>query len=92
MHIITNARLLFLKFVLFLVLGTSAGALVLLRTPELSSALLLMVCVWAFARAYYFCFYVIERYLDSRFRFAGVWAAVRYAWSTTRSRSNCERQ
>jgi hypothetical protein len=86
-HIITNARLLLLKFVLFLVIGASAGALVLVRTPELSSALLLVACVWAFARAYYFCFYVVEGYVDPRFRFSGVWAAVLFAWSSARSGS-----
>jgi hypothetical protein len=86
-HIITNARLLLLKFVLFLVMGAIAGALILVRTPERSSALLLAVCVWAFARAYYFCFYVIERYLDPRFRFSGVWAALHFAWSSARARS-----
>jgi hypothetical protein len=61
-----------------------AGALILLRTPELSSALLLVSCVWAFARAYYFCFYVIERYVDNRFRLSGVFAAIRFAWSSAR--------
>jgi hypothetical protein len=42
--------------------------------------------VWAFARAYYFCFYVIERYVDSRFRFSGIFAALRFAWSAARER------
>lgn len=87
MRPITTARLLFLKFALFLVLGVMAGTLILLRTPSLSSALLLGACVWAFARAYYFCFYVIERYVDRNFRFSGVFAAVRFAWSAARERS-----
>jgi hypothetical protein len=83
-QIITSSRLLLLKFVLFLATGVMAGALILVRTPELSSALLLVACVWAFARAYYFCFYVIERYMDSRFRFSGVIAAIHFAWSSAR--------
>jgi hypothetical protein len=85
-QIITNTRLLLLKCLLFVVLGATAGALILLRTPELTSALLLVACVWAFARAYYFCFYVVERYVDPRFRFSGLWAALHFAWSA-RSRS-----
>jgi len=31
-----------------------------------------------FARAYYFAFYVIERYVD---RFSGLWSCVRYLCS-----------
>lgn len=87
MRPITNARLLFLKFALFVALGMIAAALILLRTPSLSSALLLGACVWAFARAYYFCFYVIEHYVDNSFRFSGVFAAVRFAWSAARERA-----
>jgi hypothetical protein len=89
-HVIKSARLLFLKFVLFLVLGATAGTLILARTPELMSAILLIVCVWAFSRAYYFCFYVIERYIDPRFRFSGMWSAVLYAWSSARARPGHE--
>ena len=37
-----------------------------------------VVAVWAFCRAYYFAFYVIEKYVDGRYRFAGVWSAVRW--------------
>lgn len=55
--------------------------MILLKMPNLTIALLLIACVWAFARAYYFCFYVIERYVDPRFRFSGVLAALRFAWS-----------
>ena len=41
-------------------------------------AVLLVLIVWAFCRAYYFVFYVIEHYVDSRFRFSGLWAFARY--------------
>jgi hypothetical protein len=37
------------------------------------------VAIWAFCRAYYFAFYVIERYIDPGFRFAGLSSLVRYA-------------
>ena len=35
-------------------------------------AALLAVSVWAFCRAYYFAFYVIERYVDPTYRFSGL--------------------
>ena len=87
MRTITSPRLLLLKFALFVTLGTLAAGLILVRMPSVTIALLLIACVWAFARAYYFCFYVIERFVDPRFRFSGVLAALRFAWSTARKDS-----
>jgi hypothetical protein len=52
--------------------------LLILRTPEVSSVLLLGIAPWAACRSYYFAFYVLERYVDPTFRFSGIWALVRY--------------
>ena len=90
MQNLTSARTLLLKFVLFVTLGVMAAALLLLRSPHASTALLLALCVWAFARAYYFCFYVIERYVDRSFRFSGIFAAFRFAWSAARERRGAQ--
>ena len=35
------------------------------------------VLAWASARAYYFAFYVLERYVDPRLRYAGLLALLR---------------
>ena len=35
-------------------------------------AFLLAVALWAFCRFYYFAFYVIEKYVDPSYRFAGL--------------------
>ncbi len=40
--------------------------------------ILLAIAVWAFCRAYYFAFYVIEKYIDPRFRFDGLISVARY--------------
>jgi hypothetical protein len=69
---ITNPKLLHLKGFLFLVLGGLASAL-LVEAPTVRAALLLAVAIWAFARAYYFAFYVVEHYIDPGYRFAGLW-------------------
>ena len=37
------------------------------------------VAIWAFCRAYYFAFYVIELYVDPGQRFAGLGSFVRHA-------------
>ncbi|MEZ6055119.1 MAG: hypothetical protein R3C01_00300 [Planctomycetaceae bacterium] len=76
---LTNHRVLWLKGLLFVVLGFLAGGLLIVRTPQVTSVLLLMMTIWAFCRAYYFAFYVIEHYVDPAFRFTGLIDFARYA-------------
>lgn len=78
MEDIKSPRLIWFKGGLFLVLGIGSAALLLIEAPTLSVGLLLAVTVWAFCRAYYFAFYVIERYVDSRYRFSGLVSFARY--------------
>jgi hypothetical protein len=66
------------KGFLFLLLGTFAAALILIEHPEWRLASLLAVSIWSFCRFYYFAFYVIEKYVDPGFRFAGLSSFVRY--------------
>ena len=42
----------------------------------LRSAILLGLAIWCFCRAYYFAFYVIEHYIDSSYKYAGLWSAI----------------
>lgn len=51
---LTSKRALCLKAALFIVAAVLAGAILLARTPEWSSLLLLTLCIWSAARAYYF--------------------------------------
>lgn len=81
MKTITNPRVLYLKAALFVIAGTAAGGLVVVRQPALMTVLLLVITVWAFCRAYYFVFYVIEHYIDPSYRFSGVVAFMRYLLS-----------
>lgn len=74
---LTRPALLYLKAALFCVLGGLAALLLLWQRP-LSDALLLALTVWAFARAYYFVFYVIEHYIDPGYCYAGLWDFCRY--------------
>ena len=66
------------KAVLFLVIGVTASALIVIECPEWRIALLLGLAVWSFCRAYYFAFYVIEHYVDPSFRFSGLLSMLRY--------------
>ncbi len=76
---ITNVRVLYLKGILFLLIGVLSGVVIILDHPTLKMAGLLAVCIWSFARAYYFAFYVIEHYVDRTYRFAGLGSFLRYA-------------
>lgn len=79
-----DPRLLYAKGLLFVVLGFAAALLVWLESPTLRTAFLLATAIWAFARAYYFAFYVIEHYIDGSFRFAGLIDFFRYLISRRR--------
>jgi hypothetical protein len=64
------------KTLLFVALGIVAAGLIVMRSPSLQTAALLVIAVWAFARAYYFAFYVIEHYIDGSFRYSGLWSCL----------------
>ena len=81
---LTDSRLIKLKGFLFLVLGVASALTLLLDHPTLKVGLLLALTIWCFCRAYYFAFYVIERYVDSTYRFSGLGSCVRYLLSRRR--------
>lgn len=73
-----SVKLIYLKGFLFLLIGLSASSLLLAEAPRLRVAVLLLLAVWGFSRAYYFAFYVIQHYVDDTYKFAGLWSFVRY--------------
>ena len=80
MRDLTDPRWIKAKGALFLVMGLLVGGLLLVERPSIVDALLLVICIWGFCRAYYFAFYVVEHYVDPSYKFAGLWAFVRYWW------------
>lgn len=70
-----------IKGSLFVILGLSAGTLLYIDRPGFRTGLLLVICVWSFCRFYYFGFYVIERYVDSSYRFSGLLSLARYLFA-----------
>ena len=67
-----DPRLMYLKAFLFLCSGILAVAGILVEHPTAQTALLLAIGIWSFCRLYYFMFYVIEKYIDSNYRFSGI--------------------
>ena len=76
-----NAKLIYLKGILFLISGVAAAVLLLFEMPTLKNGLLLTIAIWCFCRAYYFAFYVIQHYIDENFKFAGLGSFVTYLLS-----------
>jgi hypothetical protein len=76
MRDITSRPLLYAKAILFLLLAAMAAALLLAPAPRWRDAALLAICIWACCRAYFFAFYVIEHYVDPRFRYRGLWSVL----------------
>lgn len=76
---IKNPTVIWIKGVLFLLLGLFASVLLVLHAPNVTVALLLCLSVWAFCRFYYFAFYVIQHYVDSNYRFSGLLSFLHHA-------------
>ncbi len=78
---IKSPRLLYIKGGLMLLVGLLASGLLIAEHPTAKVAFLLALAIWGFARAYYFVFYVIEHYIDSSYKFAGLWDFIRRTWN-----------
>ncbi len=84
---ITNKKLLYFKGFLFLLGGILSSAILLIEHPSLKVAVLLGVSIWCFARSYYFAFYVIEHYVDSSYKFSGLWSFAVYLFHKKKKRN-----
>ena len=91
MRDLNSHRLIYLKALLFLAIGLIASAILLLDRPSWTLATLLALAVWAFARAYYFAFYVIQHYIDPTYRFAGLASAIRHSLSPRKQRGQTDK-
>jgi hypothetical protein len=69
---------------LFLFIGLFASTLLLIENWSWRTALLLTLALWGFCRAYYFAFYVIERWVDPQFKFSGLASFLVYVWTLWR--------
>jgi hypothetical protein len=77
---LTNPRWIIAKGFLFLFAGLLSGALLLLEHLSVKTVVLLAVTVWSFCRFYYFAFYVLERYVDTGYKFSGLLSMMRYVF------------
>ena len=66
-----------LKAWLFVAIGAVSSITLLTLYPSWRVALLLLLAIWGFSRAYYFAFYVVEHWIDPGYRYAGLWDFIR---------------
>ena len=67
-----------LKGILFLLIGLVSATLLLLDNLKWQTAILLALAIWSCCRFYYFAFYVIEKYVDSSYKFSGLFDFAKY--------------
>jgi len=67
-----SPRLIVAKGIMFAVISFMSVYIILDEYRSLKVAVLLGLLVWASCRFYYFLFYVLEKYVDPRLRYAGI--------------------
>ena len=77
---IQSKRLIVWKGFLFLLAGIVAAGVLIGENFSWRNAFLLGVAIWSFCRFYYFAFYVVEKYVDGDFKFAGLWSFFVWCW------------
>lgn len=84
MRDLQSTKAMWFKAWLFLFIGVASAALLLVERADLRTTALLAACVWGFCRAYYFAFYVIERWVDPQFKFSGLGHFIAWWWRQRR--------
>jgi len=73
-----NHKLIYLKGILFLLIIVLCAASLLIQSFTIQTTILIGLLIWSSARLYYFIFYVIEHYVDNRYRFVGILSFIKY--------------
>ncbi len=81
MRDLQSTKAMWLKGCLFLLIGVLSAGILFIENWSWRTAGLLALCVWGFCRAYYFAFYVIERWVDPKFKFSGLGHFLAHIWS-----------
>ena len=73
-----NPAAIYVKGFAFALIALIAIGGLLIEHLSLRFGLMLSIAIWASCRFYYFAFYVIEKYVDPSYRFAGLIDFARY--------------
>lgn len=69
---LTDKRWIVVKGLLFFCIVAASGALLIVEAHRWVRLGLVVLLIWSSARAYYFLFHVLERYVGVEGRYAGV--------------------
>ena len=69
---LTSSKWIYAKGFLLLLVCLLSASLILIQMPRWDILVLLLICLWASCRCYYFAFYVIQNYVDPDYRFSGL--------------------
>ncbi len=84
--------LIYLKGWLFLAILLISTSQLLFMTHDWIITVLVLLIIWSAARFYYFMFYVIERYVDPSYKFAGIISFLRYLLRERKQVHNSEKK
>src|SRR5438876_9599685 len=84
---LATARWMYAKAAMFVLIGLTSAVLLIVQMPTMKTVALLAIAIWSVCRAYYFAFYVIEKYVDPAYRFSGLRSFVRYLTMKKKSRT-----
>jgi hypothetical protein len=79
---LTNPRWMYLKALLFLVILVISFITLIFENDIGCRVMFAVLLVWSSARLYYFMFYVIEKYVDSSYKFSSVLSFLAYLFSS----------
>lgn len=74
---LTDKRWIVAKGLLIFLIVVGSGVLLIIEDDRLTRLGLVLLIVWSSARAYYFLFYVLERYVGVEGRYAGLLDLIR---------------
>jgi hypothetical protein len=72
-----NKNVIIIKGLLFLLIAVIASTAIFCLAPDWKTVVLLLILIWSSARFYYFLFYVLYAYVDSRYKYAGIVALLK---------------
>ena len=69
---IKSQKLIVIKGLLFISITAISAIGIILYCPRVEVIALLLILIWASARSYYFLFYVLEKYVDPKLKYSGL--------------------
>ena len=78
---LTSAKWIYTKGSLLLLISLLSASLIFIQIPRWDILVLLLICLCASCRSYYFAFYVIQNYVDPYYRFSSLFDFTRYLLS-----------